>query len=1041
MGGTTSCPLTECKSETPSCVNLDVDPNNCGACGEKCAPGQSCQNGQCELNCVTGFSACNSICTQTSSDPKNCSVCGFSCEPGQVCVNGACALPPPLRVQQAQQNTCEVPCAAGQTCIDGLCITSCALPLTLCGGDQCVDFSNDRLNCGSCGAACNDGFVCSNSTCVAACESGLQACPGNNWCVNVQSSASNCGECGRACQPGQPCVNGICGSECLGPSIMCNQSCTTASSGNAVVTTLHQFAADECIGVVGVSGVYNNTFIVTVQPFNDDNNEVYQMYRMSVDGATITPIGSKIRGNQDGGRADAQFNNPRSLALDPATGNVYVADMKNRAIRVVDVNNNVSTVSQESDGLANPYGIAFFNGDVFVLDTGYNQLFKIELSKGDPKAKPFGQFSSEEAPYVVGVDKNGFVYVTLLGDKFLNVMKFAPDGTRLGLLTTFSASILPTALVVDALLNVYVADGNAPGTGGIYMVSQPSQTVTLVAGGRSSGSLDGVGPAAQFDRPWGLAFAPNNALLVADWMNNSVRKIEQCGIPSGAECPENTCGCANTLTDDKNCGECGNSCPVGQGCINGECTAKTLKCLSVYVDPLTDARNCGVCGNSCPMGQGCVNGACTTKTLKCLGVYVDPLTDAENCGTCGAACTASQTCSNGGCVCKNSRFVDQACSVCDFRFSGPECATCATGFTGENCGSYNGKTVIAVGTVVPKLENPRQANWSDSKTIIAKSIDNGKTWSVVHTIKNQNFWLQSVLWTGKMWLALGSPGLLFSKDDGQTWALLNTNSKRDRRGTAIGRGPNNTFRMISNGYNGLEYTSDDVVNEKNVLNWTKLRITSAKDGTTSENRGGTGIAYGNNIWIALLFPGPNNADPVMARSVDGGETWAEVINPAFPRSGFLSVAFDGKMFITTPNSWDYVMTSSDGLTWTKTVSNFKSFYGYALGCDTATGKTIVTGMSDRSPLSGTTYISTDAAHAVWSLASLNTKAEFKGNGVVYIGENNWVVVGGQKYDPTATTSTSLMYSEDGGNTFSPSKGLDDDQYFFYSAGVKRLSIL
>ena len=32
-----------------TCANLQVDPNNCGACGNKCKPGQVCNSGKCEL--------------------------------------------------------------------------------------------------------------------------------------------------------------------------------------------------------------------------------------------------------------------------------------------------------------------------------------------------------------------------------------------------------------------------------------------------------------------------------------------------------------------------------------------------------------------------------------------------------------------------------------------------------------------------------------------------------------------------------------------------------------------------------------------------------------------------------------------------------------------------------------------------------------------------------------------------------------------------------------------------------------------------------
>jgi DNA-binding beta-propeller fold protein YncE len=524
-----TCPLTECATDNSlSCVNLDIDPDNCGECGQRCSPGYSCQNGQCGLNCVSGFSACEGMCANLNTDEHNCGVCGFSCQPEQACVSGECVWSQLQQTKdQLEQDTCGGTCAANEVCTNGLCVPSCAPNLTLCPGNQCVDCGSDRVNCGACGAACDDGFLCSEGKCAAACLSGFQSCPGG-LCVNVQSNAAHCGSCGSACQSGHACVNGAC-AQCGASSIMCKGACVAAGSGR--VQTLQQFLAGDGIGVVGVSGVYNGTYIVTLQPMNYPDlaaEDVYQVFRLSLDGSTApTPIGSRYRGNQDGVAAAAQFNNPRGLALDAQTGNVYVADMKNKAIRMIDVNNNVTTISSESNGLANPYSIAFYNGDLYVVDTGYNQLFKIEMSKSSAAAAQVEEFSSAEAPYVVGLDKLGFLYVTLLGDQFQNVLKLAPDGTRLGLLTSFSGAILPTALVVDDLFNVYVADGQGS-TNGVYMVSQPSQQVTLIAGGGAAGSDDGVGVSARFDKPWALALTADNGLLVADWMNNSVRLITQC---------------------------------------------------------------------------------------------------------------------------------------------------------------------------------------------------------------------------------------------------------------------------------------------------------------------------------------------------------------------------------------------------------------------------------------------------------------------------------------------------------------------------------
>src|SRR6266446_5982250 len=51
VGGTTAC--------GDKCIELDVDPKNCGACGKACAAGEMCSAGKCATFCQTGYMACN----------------------------------------------------------------------------------------------------------------------------------------------------------------------------------------------------------------------------------------------------------------------------------------------------------------------------------------------------------------------------------------------------------------------------------------------------------------------------------------------------------------------------------------------------------------------------------------------------------------------------------------------------------------------------------------------------------------------------------------------------------------------------------------------------------------------------------------------------------------------------------------------------------------------------------------------------------------------------------------------------------------------
>jgi hypothetical protein len=85
-----------------------------------------------------------------------------------------------------------------------------------------------------------------------------------------------------------------------------------------------------------------------------------------------------------------------------------------------------------------------------------------------------------------------------------------------------------------------------------------------------------------------------------------------------AICPADRRLCANNCTDvridNKNCGSCGNICPAGQSCSNGNCmmscTSDKTACPEGCFNLNIDNDHCGTCGNNCPAGLICSNGQC-----------------------------------------------------------------------------------------------------------------------------------------------------------------------------------------------------------------------------------------------------------------------------------------------------------------------------------------------------------------------------------------------------------------------------------------------
>ncbi len=90
-GGTECCPVPDAGTDCGgACVDLQVDPKNCGSCGFACENGGTCEDGGCECPAADAGveTSCGGACVDLQSDPNNCGGCGFVCP--TVCSGGAC---------------------------------------------------------------------------------------------------------------------------------------------------------------------------------------------------------------------------------------------------------------------------------------------------------------------------------------------------------------------------------------------------------------------------------------------------------------------------------------------------------------------------------------------------------------------------------------------------------------------------------------------------------------------------------------------------------------------------------------------------------------------------------------------------------------------------------------------------------------------------------------------------------------------------------------------------------------------------------------
>jgi hypothetical protein len=83
------------------------------------------------------------------------------------------------------------------------------------------------------------------------------------------------------------------------------------------------------------------------------------------------------------------------------------------------------------------------------------------------------------------------------------------------------------------------------------------------------------------------------------------------------------------------------------------CGPDEMSCDGVCVNTLSDNANCGTCGNACAASQVCGNGTCAASCpidqMECGGVCADLQSDAAHCGACGMACSNGDICVFGGC--------------------------------------------------------------------------------------------------------------------------------------------------------------------------------------------------------------------------------------------------------------------------------------------------------------------------------------------------------------------------------------------------------
>jgi sugar lactone lactonase YvrE len=339
-----------------------------------------------------------------------------------------------------------------------------------------------------------------------------------------------------------------------------------ADSGNSTIRKITPDGTVTTIaGVAGMRGSNDGTgsearFKFPTDIAIDDQANLYvvdsddhTVRKITPDAVVTTLAGVPgMHGFRDGPGDQALFYQPRGVAADHA-GNVFVADQLNRRIRKITPDGVVSTfagtgVAGHKDGTGTDATFGAVAG--MGIDTGDN-LYVCDDDLSIRKLTP-GAVVTHYTTHLdgdctdVAMAPDGVSYATNDSTVDPGIFKIPAGGGRgvdfaggalsgsedgVGAAARFT---YPRGVAVNPSGDIYIVDGV---DGGIFPPNNnvrkitPDAVVTTFAGLAPQGSDDGLGNQAQFYHPRGVAFDPTKRLLyVADATNNTIRRISRGGL-------------------------------------------------------------------------------------------------------------------------------------------------------------------------------------------------------------------------------------------------------------------------------------------------------------------------------------------------------------------------------------------------------------------------------------------------------------------------------------------------------------------------------
>jgi RHS repeat-associated protein len=278
--------------------------------------------------------------------------------------------------------------------------------------------------------------------------------------------------------------------------------------------------------------------------------------------STVAGIGGSGGYSGDGGQAtSAQLALPMAVAID-SSGNMYIADYGNDLIRKVNSSGVISTFAgtynskgYTGDGgaatsaqLNNPIGVAVdASGNVYIVDSANNAIRKVTVStgiistyEGGPNASCYGNCPATNAvlnyPYDVAVDASGNVYTSeywggLIAEVTASteIMNIVAGVGSLGYSgddgpATSAHLNYPAGVAVDAHGNVYIVDS---ANLRIRKVTASTGVINTIAGNGTAGYTGdgGLATDAEINYSNGAAVDASGNFYFADVSDNVIRVL------------------------------------------------------------------------------------------------------------------------------------------------------------------------------------------------------------------------------------------------------------------------------------------------------------------------------------------------------------------------------------------------------------------------------------------------------------------------------------------------------------------------------------